>query len=301
MKYYNNIVIASIIICLSPYLQSQTKSNKFVVWTVGGLSRIMNTASNINVVNNSGTSFGAGYELHYNHFIFQTGVEVLSNKSKMTISDTIFSTRMTDTEGDSYDGLFSFKDICDKQRMINLGIPLLFGYSSKVSGFYFLTGGKVQLNLYGRSSTHSLVTTQAIYDKIIGEDGCGLISNMPNHGLSTENRIVKNSFKLNTAYAGTFEVGYSLQKIARKDVANHLRIALLYDFGIFTINANQKTNQLVVNTELTGEFKPTIGSLIFNNISTNRIATLYFGIKLYYIFNLVPENDCKCESFRNAH
>lgn len=301
MKYYKNIILATIMICLFPYLKSQTKSSKFIVWTSAGSSRIMNAVTGVNVLNSVGTSFGGGYELHYNHFLFQTGVEVISIKSKMTMSDTIYSTRMTDTEGVSYKGLFTFNDISDKQRMINLGIPVLFGYSSPVTGFYFLTGGKVLFNLYGSSSTFSLVTTQAIYDNIIGEDGAGLLTEMPNHGLSTESRTIKNSFKFNTAYAGTFEVGYSLQKHTRKDEDNHLRIALFCDYGIFSISANQKTDQLFVNSALTGEFKPTIGSLIFNNISTNRITTLYLGLKLYYIFNLVPENDCKCESFKMAH
>lgn len=291
------LFILILVISVRP-VQSQIVRNSWVVWGSTGQSFISNGAARTSVSGQPGGALGGGYELQHNRFLLQVGAEIVSYKSMMTLTDTAFTANMTDTEGYNYKGLFSFRNISDKQQLINLGIPVLIGYNSPVSGFYFMTGAKVLLHLKGSSNTLSTVTTQAVYDNIIGQDGDGLLTDMPNHGLSTENRTVKNSFRLSTAYTASFEVGYSFRKYPEQKENHHLRIALFCDYSIFPVQAGQRTNQLFVNTTASASYKPAINSLIFNQIPAGKITSIFTGLKVYYIINIPKRYKCRCESQR---
>lgn len=289
------LFILLFIILIRP-TQSQILKNNWVIWGSAGPSFISNGAAHTSVSGHTGTALGGGYELQRNRFLFQIGAELISYKSAMALSDTTFMANMTDTEGDNYKGIFTFRNISDKQQLINLGIPVLAGYNSPVSGFYFMTGAKVLLHLQGSSNTISRVTTQAVYDNIIGQNGDGLLTDMPNHGLSTENRTVKSNFRLSTAYTATLEIGYSFRKYPEQKEKHHWRVALFCDYSVFPVQASRQTNQLFVNTTGPDDYKPAINNLIFNQIPTGKITSVFTGLKVYYIINIPKRYNCRCES-----
>jgi len=296
---YNLFLIVFLLILHCNFVQAQRKTPKdnVIVWASGGYSSIMNDASGLKVQGGKGISLGGGYEMHFNHFFLQTGLELSYYTSKMSIGDSLDITPMTDTENITYKGHFTFQNNYSVQSIINTGIPIMLGYQSN-KGIYCLIGGKFIYNWIANSKTYSTVTSKAEYDNIIGDNNDGVISEMPNHGLKTENRIVKNSFKLDPSFTVSFEAGLPIFKQPNDNGSKNstnLRFALFCDYGVLYFKNKDRTDNLIVNISKTSTYMPSINGFLFYNTKTNVLRSIFLGAKLTLVLGR-KKYICRCET-----
>ena len=294
---FNLFLVACLLICHCCFVQAQPKDHKnnIILWTSGGYSSMMNDGPKTQAMGNVGMSAGFGYEMHWNHFLLQTGLEFSYYTSRMNIGDSLYVLPMIDTEGNNFKEHFTFSNTYSMQRVINTSIPILLGYKTD-KGFYFLIGGKFVYNLSGNSETNTSVTSQAEYNNIIGNNNDGVISGMPNHGLDTEKRIVKNSFTLNPGFTGTIEAGLPLRKLTNLYSTKNnrsLRLALFCDYSVLSFKDNLRSDNLIVNISKTSMYLPAINGLLFYNTKSNVLNSVFVGIKLTAIFG-IKKDICRC-------
>ncbi len=303
MKMGNNLIKQGLILLTlmpacsiqSGHAQNMDNTSNIAFWTSGGYSCITNGVPETNMLGGTGMALGGGYELHYDHFALQTGLELIYGTSRMNRNDFIYTQSMQDSEGSPYQGYFEFKNIVDQQKMINVGVPLMFGYQS-VGNFYFLLGGKVLFHLYGSSITSTNVTSKAYYGNIIGDDDDGIFSEIPTHGLTTERRSVRNSLRLKNIFIASIETGFFLTKPNHSHATNNhksIRLALFADYGFSPIS--DMSEDLIVNISKTGEYKPAINGFLYHNVQSAFLNTLFIGVKFTTVFCIKKKYDCKCE------
>lgn len=277
--------------------QQSLNPNSFLVWGSGGYSRIDNDATVSQAKGKAGMAIGAGYELHFNNFLIQTGVELSHYTSKMSLRDTALVVPMIDTEGTHFNGNFTFQNTEDAQQITNVGIPLMLGYESP-KGFYIAMGGKAMLNISGRSKTTTYVTSTASYNDVIGDNNDGIFSDMPNHGLTMEPRTVKSSIQLNTIFAGSAEIGYTFGKNTEDFAIKNkpkIRLSMVCDYGFASVAEKDKVANIFVNASNTGEYSPAIRGYLLNDLKSSQVNILYIGLKVTVLFNNRKHN-CNCSS-----
>ncbi len=204
-------------------------------WVSGGYSRLNNFATDTRAYGGGGFAVGVGYEYWEKFgFILNSGVEFSCGISNLGRTDTVHIVDMVDTEGDEFDGIFSFNKINDRQSLWNAALTFTPGYKSR-KGFYFLGGVKIGFNLSGSSVALSEVVSEARYKGLIGEDGHGLFGEMPNHYLFTTTRSQKKPLSVLPSFTGSVECGYIfINKKNRRDPKS-FRVALFCDYGIIPV------------------------------------------------------------------
>ncbi len=275
--------------------QQGQNQNNFLLWGSGGYSRITNDAPVTTTHGNVGMALGAGYELHFNSLLVQTGIELSHYTSKMSLRDTSLVVSMVDTEGTPFNGHFTFQNTEDAQQITNVGIPLMLGYESP-KGFYVALGGKAMLNFAGRSKATTNVTSTASYSDVIGDNNDGILSDMPNHLLTMEPRTVKSSIQLHAIFAGSVEAGYTFGKNPEDfSVKNRpkIRLSMFCDYGFAPVAEKDKPGSLFVNTSNAGGFTPAISGYLLNDIRSNRLNIMYVGLKVTVLFS-PKKYGCNC-------
>jgi hypothetical protein len=282
---------------VSVFAQREINESHLLLSGSSGYCQIKNGATISNVQGNVGFAAGAAFERQYKSFLFQTGIELSLYQSTMNLKDTLQDLDMVDTEDMPFRGHFTFTKIRDLQRLTNIAIPLMVGYESW-NGYFVSIGGKAMLNLAGNTTTSSRVNLRAYYPNIIGENNDGGLSNMPNHGLSTVDRVVHGSFKLNALFVGSIECGYTVPIRYENHIRStkpKLRLSLFCDYGIAPVKKEQKTTDIFTNTSTVGEVAPAIRSYLFNDMKSNRLNVMCAGIKVTVVFGL-KVYECFCDN-----
>jgi hypothetical protein len=293
------LLLSGALLCTAVSLFAQREINESHLLLSGssGYCQIKNGATISNDKGNVGFAVGTAFERQYKNFLFQTGIELSLYRSTMSLKDTLQDLDMIDTEDMLFRGHFTFTKIRDLQRLTNIAIPLMVGYESW-NGYFISVGGKAMLNLAGNTTTSSRVNLRAYYPNIIGENNDGGLSNMPNHGLSTVNRDVRGSFKLNALFVGSIECGYTVPIKYENHVRSmkpKLRLSVFCDYGIAPVKKSQRTTDIFTNTSTTGEVAPAIRSYLFKDMKSNRLNVMYAGVKVTVVFAL-KVFECFCDN-----
>lgn len=290
------LILFSLGMVFAPLMaQPGVSKNVFLVWASGGRSSIINNVSGRKCVGGGGAAMGAGYEIRMRDIFLQTGVEFSYYTSKMNLLDTSLVVQMTDTEGDLFDAHFAFHNTADFQRITNVGVPLMLGYELP-SGLFFAIGGKAVFNITGSSRVRTDVTSTSYYGNLIGDNNDGVLSDMPNHGMSNELRVVRGAFSLRPILSGTIEVGYTFGKNQGDFAAKNkpkVRLSLFCDYGLSSVADKDKTNELFVNASKTGLFIPAIQGYLFNGAKLNKLNMLYTGLKVTVLLGS-KKYKCNC-------
>jgi len=298
----NIIFISALLIVSAQALSAQPNGggrSSIALWTSAGYSSILNHSPVTQASGGLGNALGVGYEFRtQSGFLLHAGAEASRYSSLMNRNSTTMFTDMLDTEGNPFEGIFSFDKIKDHQSIINAGPSLLFGFKQPAGGLYFLLGGKVLLNIYGTEKAESDVTLKARYANIIGDDDDGIISNMPNHGLKTDHRSYSRPLSLNPLLIASAEGGYVFPSAnSGKAGIPEFRLSVFCDYGFSSVSKSETDYDLIINTTNTGEYLPLINPYLHHEVESQFFNTLFAGLKFTLVFNMPKKYDCKCDYF----
>jgi len=278
-------------------------SNSIALWTNAGYSSIMNHSPATRAIGGLGGAIGIGYEYRARSgFLLQTGFELSLYNSLMRRNDTLHIVPMVDTEGRAFDGLFSFENINSRQQLVNIGPTLMLGTQFQ-NNFYFLVGGKVKFNIDGAERPNSDVTKRARYDNIIGDDHDGILSDMPNHGLMTNQRSHDSPLNINPLFIGSVEVGrvfvtrnsrdnrHRGMGNFRNNGGTRMRLSVFCDYGFS--QASRSNNNLIINNSHTSEYTPLITGFLNYDVNSRFFNTLFVGVKLTILFDTPRRCHCR--------
>lgn len=246
-----------------------------------------------------GGGIGFGYEMQYRRFLMDVGVTAAFNRYMSKIPTSTLTYRAVDTDGDAFDFLHTYEDNKNVSDLLTVDIPLLFG--SKVgSNMYFLLGGRVQLNVYGRTQVRSFLTTTAQYDDLIGT-----FEKMENHNLSSAplaGDALRTRFGVNVALGG--EIGYTFSSFTRETGFDVPRTNTQYRIGLFAYYGVLDIHPEVNGKKALGEVfgysgggdTPIKYSLthvyLSNQAAEARINNLMVGLRFTVLFKLPSPKKC---------
>ena len=192
--------------------------------------------------------FGLGYQLRYEHFLFNTGLELEIYNSASRITSPDAATLIQQYGMNPYPTMtyqYEYDKFIDNQQAGYLQLPLLFG--GEWGRYYFLAGPKIGMGMWGTSAQKAVLTT-TITDSELAVP----LDNMYTHALTTGKQYEGNgklSFGLNVGLA--FEAGIYLDEWLRpqpkktqgrqkKNETNVLqqlryRIGVYADYGVLSV------------------------------------------------------------------
>jgi len=261
------------------------QKNNIVLWSSGGYSDFFENADKLTSVGNAGAELGVGYEFAARNFIFQTGVGYQHLNASLQLQDSLHNRMMIDTEGDIYNGYFSFSNNNDLYRMGNVVIPLLFG--AKYNKFYALAGVKIGLNITATSTHSSNIRSFADYGQFIN-----FFEDMPNHGFLT--REEKNTYdvKFDTNYSASIEFGYNFKLGTNKKSLVSYRIGAFADYGLNNINTKNNAEADLILNDNNAAYIPYFNStLLSRDFKGTALNTFFTGVKFSVVFGM-PQHIC---------
>jgi len=303
--------ILTLIFMMLPMLLAQTLSaqhchrcdrNSFALWTDVGYSSIMNHSPETQALGGFGGAIGIGYEfIARRGFLLRTGLELSLYNSLMRRSDTLHVVPMRDTQDRLFEGRFHFENIHSRQQIANVGPSLMVGMQS-ANNFYCLVGGKVKFNIHGAERTRTDVTKTAFYDFLVGDNHDGILSNMPNHGLTTERRFHDSPLRINPLFIGSIESGYvfylggsRFTRNPRNPGNTRMRLSVFCDYGFSPVSASATNYDLIINKSHTSQYIPHITGFLHHDVRSNFFNTLFAGVRLTILFGIPPKFPCKWE------
>ena len=288
------IILLGFLLAFSVLSVNSQSMNNIAVWGSAGYNTFFTSSTNISTKGNLGYLGGVGYELHYKRFMMQVGAEFGYYNARLVYDDFLYDRKMTDTEGDDYDGHFYFMNgnNVDKYSYGNVNIPLMFGLQSGI--FYGMVGGKVGLNVMGKSVVSSTLKSTSTYARFI-ED----FENMANHDLLTRDLQKYEypiDFNLNVSVAAEF--GAYLGASYKSDGGPKFRLAVYADYGLLDIHNKSGREDLVLNKRGEPYFYPGLNSfMLANPVVDKPVNPFYVGLKFTVIFQIQDKRDCMCEKY----
>ncbi|MCL2597077.1 MAG: hypothetical protein FWD66_05340 [Paludibacter sp.] len=295
----NFIIFCFISLCTC--VSAQT-SGWFSFWGEAGYSRLNNNIVNVDTlpkvysIQGFGLGLGIGYEFHYKKFIATFGLEGNYWNMNTVVDNFQLQTRMIDTEGWEYTGIFDLKNNTDRYQMAYMNIPLMFGFHLPKK-WYFLVGAKYGLNIWGQSTTgdkKTTVTSSGRYDQFIDD-----FKNMENHEFWKYNRIYTTDISFENNLAASLEIGKYLY------ISNTFatRLAVFADYGFLNIHKDRVEGSIYINDPMNfgfenppGVFNPRYNALLLSGRAYKQTFTPFFiGLKLTLLFKLHESSDCMCE------
>ena len=183
---------------------------------------------------------GLGYSFMVPSFWFEVGAETQLLSSYMTITDDFSDKRVWDTEGDEVIYHYN-KDLWyDRQDLVYVGIPVMFGYHHYM-GFSIGAGFKYSVNVLAMARNRLQYSTSATYSDYIDD-----FENMPNH------------------FYGDYDVHVS-KSMSHKVMRNKFAVCLVAGYTIYNNHRNYTgmRNRHVL-CRLSGYFECGINPLIQN-------------------------------------
>ncbi len=299
-----NKLILIFFLCLSSAVFAQnyhtSAAHNLAIWTSGEYARFDNYLEQAQVFGGAAIEIGVGYEYNTKPegLLLQTGIGLSYQTSALTYMPFKEREYMKDTEGIAHIAKFDFRNIHESDTYYTANVDFLMGYKWRNS-MYFLGGPKVAFPIVGHGITTSMVTTTARYDGLIGEDGNGLFTDMPNHYLTTNLRTHTQKLAYNP-YVGMFlECGYMLwdKKVIQGNIHmdyHTLRIACFCEFG-WHINTSNASSDLVVNQAEYPVYQPAAANYLYANNRLGYITSLCCGIKITYLLGNKSRICIHCE------
>ena len=193
-----------------------------------------------------GVGLNLTYNLEYEHFLFETGLDFRFLNSTSTYG---FDASRTDlTYGARYDYLFD--KLTESRNMMQIGVPVMFG--AQFSRYYFLVGAKVYYSLwntYSQSGRYDIVVTDPMYvepygmgiHELNGQTNQKIQFKQPDVSLAAEFGIDLDEW-LQAQPSNSKEAKKKRQAVkpgqrqpfGREHV--HYRVALFAEYGVLNIN-----------------------------------------------------------------
>ncbi len=291
--------IIYILLCLLPthlmaHDYGSLPTHALAVWGSAGYVRLDNHASETQPIGGAGAGIGIGYELGRMHqgFLFQTGVSLSPQFSKMGYTAFIDERLMYDTEGTKHTVYFRFDNTQERDVLVNANLHLLMGYRWR-NGWYLLGGPKVVYDIYANGTTTTDVTTSARYDGLIGDDGNGSFSDMPNHFLQTVTREHTQSLERNPYVGLSLECGYTFKRTkllapSKADYATW-RLAFFCEYG-WRVNGSANGCDVIVNQGIHSAYQPVVSNYLYRG--QDAVTQLSFGLKVTYLIEYKSASPC---------
>ncbi len=183
-----------------------------------------------------GSIVGLGYSFVVPNFWFEIGAEMQMLSSYMTITDEFSDKRVKDTEGDEVTYHYNKELWYDRQDLLYVGMPLMFGYHHD-NGFSIGVGFKYSLNMLGLAHNRLRYSISATYNDYI-ED----FEDMPNHFYGDYESYVRGNItnRVNrTKAAVCLEVGYEVYDNHKHYIRSRRRHVLLRLSSYFECGVSQ--------------------------------------------------------------
>ena len=256
-----------------------------------------------------GGAGAVGYQLRYQHFLFNTGVEYEVFNSATRIFNNEAETYTESYNVQQYPSMhynYEFNKLTDHWSAGYLNVPLLFG--GEFDRYYFLVGPKIGINLMGTSQYTHEMTTTITDDKLIGE-----FSDMPTHAIANnqpfegETKTFKFNYNLALhAEAGIYldewfhpqiKKGMSKQQKDRVKLAERFsyRLGVFADYGVLNTYAdNGLYMDKMMEINATNPLDVTVNSLLAHSQikETGALHPFMVGVKLAIFYN-IPKKEQK--------
>ena len=199
-----------------------------------------------------GVGLNLTYNLEYEHFLFETGLDFRFLNST---SNYGFSASRTDlTYGARYDYLFD--NLKEQRNMMQIGLPIMFG--AQFSRYYFLVGAKVYYsmwNSYKQSGRYDIVVNDPMYVEPYGM-GIHDLNGQTNQKIQFKQPDLSLAAEFGIDLDEWLQAQPSNDKDAKKKRQQvkagqrlpfgrehiHYRVALFAEYGVLNINGTPKAN-----------------------------------------------------------
>ena len=241
----------------------------------------------------AGVGLNLTYNLEYEHFLFETGLDFRFLNSASTYGFTASRTDLT--YGARYDYLFD--KLTETRNMMQIGVPVMFG--AQFSRYYFLVGAKIYYSLwnnYSQSGRYDIVVNDPMYVEPYGM-GIHDLNGQTNQKIQLKQPDVSLAAEFGIDLDEWLQAQPSNDKDAKKKRQQvkagqrlpfgrehiHYRVALFAEYGVLNINNTPMakplefaTNQVPVQQSNT--------MLAWNGDS--KLNTLFVGAKFTVQFEV---------------
>lgn len=277
-----------------------TTHNIYLNTDVGYSSFLLKNAPDFTTNGSWGSGIGIGYELNYRAFILKFGAEGTYLNTGLNYANFTQQVDLVDDDnpGEPYTGNYSFSGNSDSYRFLNVNVPLMLGF--RVRSFYFLTGGKVGLNLFAESNTATTVLSTGTYPALIDD-----LENMPNHSFlkREEKGIFSGKFPRNTYLS--VEMGfymndksYNKTKYNLEESGNKIkyRLSVFADYGLMNLREDSNNENLTLEREdVASPYRPYLNSLIRSEMMRGSVVnSLFAGLRFTVLLGFEQKQDCGC-------
>ena len=286
------VLIFGLVIGMSP-LYAGTKLTPDIRHLIGGwgsigYSGMLHNRTGSQIPSGFAPTLGIGYRFFRNEFIFQTGVEGQYSWMTCVMPQEIHRQHMVDAD-ENHEPFLMTATISDRREVyqtVNVQVPLYVGYEKDY--VYALAGLTIGMNMYGTATTEGTMTTQAVYDRLIG-----IMEFMPNHGLAqVDVKSGVNKFHTNINVMAHAEIGGRLDKVYRKkgyrpNKHNYrLYLGAFVDYGFLNVHQNSAEGELLKMDYTQGVSASVTPLMMSTQMLDKKINPLVAGVKFTAMFEL---------------
>jgi hypothetical protein len=242
-----------------------------------------------------GGGIGAVYQLQNGNFLFQTGVNVDYSLLFQIVDSISLSKDMVDYDGIEYTHNSIFCDRIDRADVIELSLPLMFGF--RYSAFYALFGTKFVYPLSAQTFQSSVLTTYADYKGLFYED----FGNMPQHGYVNAQPI-QSKGKIDFSYDARVcvELGGVLNlSQSSKGKATELALGIFAEYGV--LDVLKKGGAELINIDYLQPLNSKMNHIYSTQLSSNAfVNNLRIGLRIALLLPMTDDvggrknKDCMC-------
>lgn len=243
-----------------------------------GYSALLNSAMPGHPISGVAPALGLGYHFYADHFVMDLGVNAEYAYHMAKSESVMMTVKMRDTEGELFDLNATIADGKDLCHSLNVNVPVLFGI--EYGRVMAMVGPMIGVNVWGRTSTTSSVSTTATYSDLSES-----LYDMPNHQLCNNRRVTSDPYGLswNINVALHAELGLRLGKMTRRTIGTHNRfyLGVYAEYGFLNIHRNVVEGESVGYREaVDGVEFYVLPSMVSNQMNGVKVNPLTAGIKM---------------------
>lgn len=267
----------------------------FYTNVTAGYSIVFDDFENTDVKGGFASILGLGYSFVVPSFWFEVGAEMQSLSSYMLITDDLSNKRIRDTEGDEVIYHYNKELWSDRQGLLYVGVPVMFGYHH-YKGFSIGAGFKYSVNVLAMSRNRLQYSTSATYSDYIDD-----FENMPNHFYGDYDVHVRRNMSHKVArskLAVCLEAGYTIYNNHRNYTGmrnRHVlcRLSGYFEYGINSLIQNRDVREMyTLNSSNPAEL---MNESYFLSNSTRNKRTIPFvvGVRWTYTLATITCRTCR--------
>jgi hypothetical protein len=243
-----------------------------------------------------GSIVGLGYSFVVPNFWFEVGAEMQMLSSYMTITDEFSDKRIKDTEGDEVTYHYNKELWYDRQDLLYVGMPVMFGYHHD-NGFTIGVGFKYSLNVLGLEHNRLRYSISATYNDYI-ED----FEDMPNHFYGDYESYARGNItnRVNSTKAAVcLEVGYEVYDNHKNYIRSRrrhvlLRLSSYFECGVSQLMSRNYEPQGIYTLHTSNPAKLlNTPYYLSDNSCTMHTVPFMVGVRLTYTLATITCRTCK--------